>query len=223
MIPLRVNVPRRTVPFMTVGLILVNVGIFIYQLLLGPGEEEFVTRYAAIPVEVLHWGSFDHSVPVPYTLVSAMFLHGGFLHIGGNMLFLWIFGHNVEDYFGHLKFILFYALCGIVATAVFVASAPDSPIPMIGASGAISGILGAFFLLYPTASVETLVFIFFFVTVWKLPAFLFLGLWFLLQVFNAPLGGGVAWYAHIGGFVAGFAITIISYRRQARRRTRRFD
>lgn len=212
MIPLRDTTPSRRVPFVTAGLILANSAVFIYQFLLGPGEEEFVTRYAAIPVEVLHWGSYDHAFPFPYTLFSAMFLHGGLLHLGGNMLFLWIFGDNVEDFFGHVRFVLFYLFCGVCSSLAHIVTAVNSPVPMIGASGAISGVLGAYFLLYPTAGVDTLIFFLFFIRVIRIPAAMFLGIWFVYQILYAPAGGGVAWYAHIGGFIVGLIITLFSLR-----------
>jgi len=218
MIPLRDDNPTKTIPFVTLGLLAANIGVFIYQSMLGPLEETFVTRYAAIPIEVLNWGSSGHSFPLPYTLITAMFLHGNFLHLGGNMLFLWIFGNNIEDYLGHIRFILFYFFCGLVSAFAHILTAHNSPIPMVGASGSISGVLGAYFLLYPRAGVETLVFFFFFIRIIRLPAGLFLGLWFLMQVLNAPMGGGVAWYAHIGGFVAGLVLTAFASIRKRRRR-----
>lgn len=220
MIPLRDDNPSRTTPFVTVAIIAANIAVFVYQIALGPVEEEFVTRYGAIPAEVLHWGSYEHSFPLPYTLFSAMFLHGNFLHIGGNMLFLWVFGDNVEDFLGHVKFLFFYLTTGAVASLAHIVVSPDSGVPMIGASGAISGVLGSYFLLYPTARVLTLVPFFPFFFRAQLPAAMFLGLWFLMQMLNAPAGGGVAWYAHIGGFVAGFVLTIFASRgKRSRRRS----
>jgi len=222
MIPLRDDNPTQTIPFVTLGLLAANIVIFIYQSMLGPMGETFVKQYAAIPIQVLHWGSSGHSFPLPYTLFSAMFLHGNFLHLGGNMLFLWIFGNNIEDYLGHIRFILFYLICGLVSAFAHILTSQNSPIPMVGASGAISGVLGAYFLLYPRAGVETLVFFFYFIRIIRLPAGLFLGLWFLMQVLNAPMGGGVAWYAHIGGFVSGLVLISLASISKRKRRRRRF-
>ncbi len=155
---------------------------------------------AELPLELYH-------IPAELTVLTSMFMHGGFMHLAGNMLYLWIFGNNVEDSMGHVRFILFYILCGIAAVAGQVLQNPDSQIPMIGASGAISGVLGAYLLLYPKAKV--LVFIPP-VLLFRLPAALVLGFWFLIQITNSLMtsseGGGVAWYAHIGGFIAGMLL-----------------
>jgi len=132
-----------------------------------------------------------------------MFIHGGLLHVAGNMLYLWIFGDNIEDRLGHVRFAVFYVLTGLIASIAHVITVPDSTIPMIGASGAVAGILGAYFLLYPRAHVLTLIFFFFFVDIVRIPALIFLGLWFVFQILSSGAGGGIAWYAHIGGFVGG--------------------
>jgi membrane associated rhomboid family serine protease len=145
-------------------------------------------------------------------LFTSMFLHGGWGHLLGNMWFLWIFGNNVEDSMGHLRFLLFYTLCGLAAAGAHVFSDPSSTLPMVGASGAISAIMGAYLLLYPRAKVKTVIFIIIFFTVLELPAFLYLGYWFLLQLFGVlgpSVGGGVAFWAHIGGFVAGVALILV--------------
>jgi membrane associated rhomboid family serine protease len=184
----------------------------------------FVERAALTPA-ALFGREVPHDVlqPVWLTVFTSMFLHGSPLHLGGNMLYLWIFGNNVEDAMGSGRFLLFYLLCGIAAAAAQVATAPYSTIPMLGASGAVAGVLGAYLVRFPTAQVETCVF-FFFITIIRLPALIVLGFWFLLQFTQgiAELGGvsdggGVAWWAHIGGFVLGMLlINLFAQRRPAR-------
>ena len=143
-----------------------------------------------------------------------MFVHGGFLHVAGNMLYLWIFGDNIEDRLGHFRFIVFYLLSGLIASLAHIIMLPNSTIPMIGASGAIAGVLGAYFLLYPRAHVLTLVFFFFFVDIIRIPALVFLGLWFVFQVLSSAGGGGIAWYAHIGGFIGGAVLVKLFERKR---------
>jgi len=215
MIPIKDDIPSATRPFVTAALIAVNVAVFIYQLTLGLGGiEEFIYRTAAIPVEIttrLDIGP-QAVVPLPFTLLTAMFVHGGLLHIGGNMLFLWIFGDNVEDRFGHFVFLLFYLAAGVAASMVHIMLEPRSAVPMVGASGAIAGVLGAYFLIFPRAQVNTLVILPLYISMVRLPALIFLGFWFFFQVLNTGVstsGGGVAWYAHIGGFVAGVAAALV--------------
>lgn len=212
MIPLKDDVPSRTFPYVTVAIIAVNVFVFMYQLTLGEtGVERFIYSAAAIPYEITHHVDIRPRsvVPPPFTLLTAMFIHGGLLHLVGNMLFLWIFGDNVEDVLGHFRYIIFYLVSGAVAGLAHVAAEPSSIMPMIGASGAIAGVLGAYFLLFPRAQVLTLVFLIFFVTVVRIPAVIFLGFWFLLQILSSGFGGGIAWYAHIGGFVAGAVMILL--------------
>jgi len=160
-----------------------------------------------VPRTIVQGGLHD-GLPVWITLVTAMFLHGGFLHLAGNMLFLWIFGGNVEDRLGHLGFLTFYLLCGLLAGIAQVAAAPTSPIPMIGASGAIAGVLGAYFMLFPRSRVLTLFWFLFWFKTTYVPAVFFLGLWFLMQLLSLPQGasGGVAFAAHVGGFIAGLLL-----------------
>jgi membrane associated rhomboid family serine protease len=146
----------------------------------------------------------------PLTLLAAMFLHGGFLHLFGNMLYLWIFGNNIEDFLGSIRFIFFYLISGLGASFVHIIFHPSSKVPMIGASGAIAGVLGAYFVLYPAARILTLVFIW----IIPVPAFIVLGLWFVGQVMNIGLGGGVAWFAHVGGFLIGIALVKVFMRRR---------
>jgi membrane associated rhomboid family serine protease len=206
MIPLKDDTPSATYPYVTVAFIVINVLVFLYQLSLGyRGMTYFIYTTAAIPYEITHLVDTGPPavVALPFTLLTAMFVHGGLLHLGGNMLFLWIFGDNVEDSMGHVRFVFFYLLTGLLASAAHVLAAPNSTLPMIGASGAIAGVLGAYFVLFPRANVKTLVFLFVFVTIIQVPAVFFLGLWFLFQLLSSGSGGGIAWYAHIGGFLAG--------------------
>ncbi|HLA39611.1 MAG TPA: rhomboid family intramembrane serine protease [Candidatus Glassbacteria bacterium] len=213
MIPFKDNVPTRRPPVMTVLLIAVNCLVFIYQQTLPHDlQVDLVYLLGAVPARLADFQSwFFPGVHNPaVSLVSSMFMHGGWLHLGGNMLYLWIFGNNVEDSMGRLRFLVFYLFCGCVAAAAQVASAPESTVPMVGASGAVSGVLGAYLILHPFARVHTLIFIFFFIRVVELPAILVLGVWFMLQIFNslaAPQGAsGVAWLAHVGGFVSGLLL-----------------
>lgn len=220
MIPIKDDIPSSTFPYVNVAVIILNVIVFAYQLSLGyQGAERFIYRTAAIPYEVTHLvDTFPLSVlPPPFTMLTAMFVHGGFLHLAGNMLFLWIFGDNVEDTLGHFKYLLFYVIAGVIASMAHIVLDPDSTIPMVGASGAVAGVLGAYFLLFPRAQVNTLVFLFFFVTMARVPAIFFLGFWFLMQILSSAYGGGVAWFAHIGGFVAGAATVVIFGLRKKRR------
>lgn len=212
MIPLKDDVPSYTFPYVTLFIIALNIFVFAYQLTLGvKGTESFIYRTAAIPYEITNLIDIRPRsvVPPPLTLFTAMFVHGGVLHLAGNMLFLWIFGDNIEDALGHFKFILFYLGSGVVASMAHIFMEPSSTLPMIGASGAIAGVLGAYFLLFPRAKVLTLVFLVFFINIVRLPAVIFLGLWFLFQILSSGSGGGIAWYAHIGGFVAGAAAVLI--------------
>lgn len=212
MIPLKDDVPSYTFPYVTLFIIALNIFVFSYQLTLGArGTESFIYRTAAIPYEITNLIDIRPRsvVPPPLTLFTAMFVHGGVLHLAGNMLFLWIFGDNIEDVLGHFKFILFYLVSGVVASMAHIFIEPSSTLPMIGASGAIAGVLGAYFLLFPRAQVLTLVFLVFFINIVRIPAVIFLGIWFLFQILGSGSGGSIAWYAHIGGFVAGAAIVLI--------------
>ncbi|MBI5234324.1 MAG: rhomboid family intramembrane serine protease [Deltaproteobacteria bacterium] len=212
MIPLKDDNPTSSFPFVTLSLIAVNIAIFAYETLLPQkGLDLFIARTAAIPYEIAHLTDIQPAAIIvpPLTLLTAMFVHGGLFHVAGNMLYLWIFGDNIEDVLGHFKFLVFYLLTGLVASLTHILIDPHSTIPMIGASGAIAGVLGAYFLLFPRARVLTLVYLFFFVNVVRIPALLFLGLWFLIQVASSSAGGGIAWYAHIGGFAAGALAVVI--------------
>ena len=213
MIPLKDDNPTRIFPIVTIGIIAANILVFTYQLSLGAGYEKFIFTYGAFPYEITHSVDIGPPVQMPvfFTVYSSMFMHGGFMHIIGNMLYLWIFGNNIEDSMGHIRFIFFYLICGTVASLTHIFLAPNSKIPMVGASGAVSGILGAYLLLFPHARILTLVTFGFFVRMIKIPAMVVLGFWIVLQFLNSTVasgseGGGVAWFAHIGGFFAGLIL-----------------
>jgi membrane associated rhomboid family serine protease len=214
MIPLRDNISTRRFPVITVALIGANVAVFLYQYLLLPeSAQRIIFQYGLIPRELTSGVPLvPHPFPVQVTLFTSMFVHGGFFHVGGNMLYLWIFGNNVEDAMGRGRFVLFYLLSGLAAAFAQVMAGPNSPIPMVGASGAVSGILGAYLLLYPHALVLTFVLVLFIPPqIREIPAFLVLGFWIVVQVVNGLItfnfqGGGVAWFAHIGGFAAGMLL-----------------
>jgi membrane associated rhomboid family serine protease len=249
--PIKDNIPTDRFPVVTVTLIVLNVlAYFLWQkggLTLGdpssPHYFDNLVRYSEFPYEVTHPGqqcipvsqtAFEcskaygprYDLPSTYvTVFTAMFMHGGLLHLGGNMLFLWIFGNNVEDSMGPVKFIVFYLLAGLAATAGQVLIGPDAKVPNIGASGAIAGVLAGYLLLFPRARVVTIIFIVFFFTIVELPALFFLGFWFLQQLLfgyfdlnSGGAAGGVAYFAHIGGFVFGLAaIKLFADERKRRR------
>ena len=200
MIPLRDTIPSATVPVVNYGIIAVNVAVFLYEASLGRHLEAFVFAHGLVPRDF----AFSN-------LVTSMFLHGSWLHLFGNMLYLYIFGDNVEDRLGHGRYLVFYLLCGMAAGAAQAFSNPDSRIPMVGASGAIAGVSGAYFLFFPTARVVTLVPVFLFLQVIEIPAVFFLLVWFLWQFLSGiatthAATGGVAFWAHVGGFVAGMVL-----------------
>jgi membrane associated rhomboid family serine protease len=211
-IPLRDINPTERFSIVTLLLVIANTAVFLYELTLGKtGGELFVSSYALIPARLFSV-SVPSGGPLPaaVTVLTSMFLHGGIPHIAGNMLYLWIFGNNIEDDTGRLRFVLFYLLCGTAAAMTHALANKASIVPMIGASGAISGVLGAYLLLYPRARVVTLVFFGFYIRTLELPAMIVLGSWFVIQFLSAlsasSSGGGIAWYAHIGGFVAGMML-----------------
>lgn len=223
LLPLKDENPTSSFPLVTLGLILTNGFIFFHQITLDFAQSQhFIFRWGAIPYQITHGVVVYVAplIPLPLTLFSSMFLHGGFLHILGNMLYLWIFGNNIEDTLGHFRFFLFYLVCGLFAGLVQIFSDPNSTLPMIGASGAIAGILGGYLLLFPGARVLTLVFIFIFIRIIRLPALIILGLWFFVQLLGVGGGreGGVAWFAHIGGFIAGLILVKVFQPRISRRR-----
>lgn len=208
MIPLRDTIPSKRIPVVNYLLIAANLGLFFYEISLGENLATFLERYAVVPARLLGGGAL--SVRELLTPVTAMFFHGGWMHVLGNMLYLYIFGDNVEDTLGHGRYLLFYIACGVASFAVQIGFQPASAVPNIGASGAIAGVLGAYFLLFPRARVVTLLPLFVFFTMVEIPAVVFLGLWFLLQFLSGTVSmgraattGGVAWWAHVGGFVAG--------------------
>jgi membrane associated rhomboid family serine protease len=236
MLPLKDDIPSRSTPFVTITLIAINVVVFLYQaslqwsgdIQMARVAEAFVLEFGAVPCRLSGSCAAPDSFPHPFvTILTSMFLHGGLLHVGGNMLYLWIFGDNVEDSLGHGRFLVFYFASGIAAAAAQVAAAPTAALPMIGASGAVSGVLGAYLLLFPHASVLTLVTFVFFIRFVRIPAVIVLGLWIVVQLFNGlgsfpslPTSGGeagVAWFAHIGGFLAGLALLLIMRRRRGTR------
>jgi membrane associated rhomboid family serine protease len=219
MLPLHDENPRVSTPWVTYTLLVANALAFAYQVSLPASlAQAHLTAWGVVPREflgaLLHPGTPGAATEV-MTLLTSVFLHGGWLHIGGNMLFLYIFGDNIEDELGHGRYLLFYGVCGILAALAHVAAAPTSTVPTVGASGAISGVLGAYMVLHPTARIVTLLILGFFITRVRVPAFIFLGLWFGLQslqgfaalsAHQAATGGGVAWFAHIGGFVVGVLV-----------------
>jgi len=226
MIPLRDDNPSSSRPMVTYLIILANVLVFLYMLGLGSDAaiERFVLTYGAIPARISGGVSAGALAAFP-TLLTSMFLHGGWAHLLGNMLYLWIFGDNVEDLMGHGGFLLFYLLTGLAAVWTHILTAPASPVPLIGASGAIAGVLGAYLALFPRARIISLVPLGFFLRIVAVPALLFLPLWFLLQFIQgvATLGAetaGVAWWAHIGGFASGFLLVWVFARRRRSRRDR---
>lgn len=225
MIPLRDDNPTVLWPIVTIGFIVANAGVFFYELaLLSAGTavlDTFIYQMGMVPASILRAhipGTGGYS-----TLVSSMFLHGGWLHLIGNMLYLWIFGNNIEDSMGHLRFVIFYIVTGLVAGGTHLVLNPISTVPTIGASGAVSGVLGAYLILFPHARVQTLVTLGWFIRIVYLPAWLLLIFWIGLQILNQALApmdpgaGGVAYAAHIGGFAAG--VVLIPLFRKYRRRT----
>jgi len=213
-IPLRDENPSRHTPWMMWLLLAGNLAMFAYQMQVraSGGDDAYVAlffRLGLIPEALTSPGAWaSMPIPAPLTLFSSMFVHGDLFHLAGNMLYLWIFGDNVEDVMGPFRFLAFYLLCGLGAAAMQVALMPGSDVPMVGASGAIAGILGAYALLYPKAQVLTLVFLLIFIRIMYLPAVVLLGIWFLMQLLSAGTGGGagVAWWAHVGGFVVGILL-----------------
>ncbi|MBM4042533.1 MAG: rhomboid family intramembrane serine protease [Planctomycetes bacterium] len=239
MFPYRDHNPSGTAPVVTVTLIALNCIAFVVELQQGEGLGDFLKGYGLRPARVFAGAAPEavplavpwrpeqrqvHSVPVWLTFFTSMFLHGGWMHLLGNMWYLWIFGDNVEDRMGHIKFLVFYLLCGLAAAGAQLAANSGSNVPMVGASGAIAGVLGAYLLAFPYARVSTLIFLGFFITVVQLPAFILLGFWFLLQFFSGMESmtlaetGGVAWWAHVGGFVAGMLLLFVFQKPEPKRR-----
>lgn len=225
MIPLRDENPVSSTPVVTLALIAACVLVFVWQVSLGaPHFNRVIFTLGVIPAVLFGHAQLPSEiamVPPAVTVVTSMFLHGGWMHLAGNMLYLWIFGDNIEDRMGHLRFLWFYLVCGVAAVFAQALPAPHEQVPMVGASGAISGVLGAYLLLFPHARVLVLVPIGFILKVVRLPAVWVLGLWFLIQLVSslmAPAGeGGVAFRAHLGGFVAGLVLAGLFLPRRRRR------
>ncbi len=214
MFPLRDLNPASRRTIMVPLLVAINVLVFVHELSLGPGIESFTQVYGAVPQELSHGRAL-------LSALTSMFVHGGFMHIIGNMWFLWIFGDNVEDAFGRVAFVIFYLLCGFGAVAAQVALTPDSDIAMIGASGAIAGVLAAYVRLYPQARILTLFTLLIFFRIIEVPAYFFILVWFGYQLLLSILAGtsahgGVAFIAHVGGFVCGLVLTSVFRPRQSK-------
>ncbi len=217
MIPLRDNVRSRRAPLVNYLLIAINVAVFFHELALGDEVEGFIAAYGLVPWEMTRGIAADGFSPMRHAVpwLSSMFIHGGWMHIVGNLWFLHIFGDNVEDRLGRGRFLVLYLSGGLVAALAQVITSPASTLPMVGASGAISAVVGAYLLLYPRARVLTLIPIFILFYFAQLPAFVFIGVWFLIQLFygyaalsETTAQGGVAWWAHIGGFAAGLVLSL---------------
>jgi membrane associated rhomboid family serine protease len=219
MIPIRDRNPSSTFPIVNVIFIIINVLVFLYEFSLGAEIEAFIYRYGLVPASLFYSqeaGFFDRIYP----FFTSMFLHGGWLHLIGNMLYLYIFGDNVEDRMGHFRYLLFYLITGLTAAFAQIILNVSSTIPMVGASGAISGVLGAYLLFFPKSKILTLVPIFFFLHLVEVPAAILLILWFVIQFFSGVASlavtqssGGVAFWAHIGGFVAGLILSRLFQKR----------
>jgi rhomboid family protein len=225
-IPLKDDIPSRTFPIVTVLLIVVNVVVFLADLSLGHALSDLFALRPAYLVQYPTAIIRGTGLPIWATLFTMMFLHGSWLHIGGNMLYLWIFGNNIEDTLGHVRFLVFYFVCGLAAAGLQIVMDVSSTVPTIGASGAIAGVLGAYFYLFPGAQVTTVLTLFFIWPIIEIPARLVLGFWFFLNLYNTLLStattlhhggqqsGGVAFAAHVGGFAAGWALIQLLARRR---------
>jgi membrane associated rhomboid family serine protease len=221
MIPLRDNQASRRLTLVNVALIAVNVVVFLHEVTIGHGIETFIYQYAMIPArltsaleggrEIARVPYSSGAAPALETIITSMFIHGGFLHIAGNMLYLFIFGAAVEESMGPVRYLLFYLISGIAAALAMAAFMPNSTVPVIGASGAIAGVLGAYFVMFPRAWVTTILPIFILVYFVQIPAIVYLLIWFVLQLYsgvtqNPEVTGGVAWWAHVGGFLVGMVL-----------------
>ena len=227
MIPIGDSTRRRTTPYVNVGIIIACVLVFLYELSLSATDiNSFFLDWGVIPVQLVDWLESPSVVEEPSTVVTSMFIHGGWLHLIGNMLFLWVFGDNVEDAMGHGRYLVFYLLAGLAATALQVFIDQESLIPMVGASGAIAGVLGAYLVLYPRATVSVVIPWLWFFGAFPVPAAFLIVFWFLLQLLSgvASLGadasvtGGIAFWAHVGGFLAGVVLVWAFRRPKPRRR-----
>jgi rhomboid family protein len=228
--PLKDDTRSNTAPIVTVALIVLNALVFVYQISLEAGgpdgaraAQAFIEEFGLVPCRLTGACRVGSELPLPVlTIFTSMFMHGGLFHIGGNMLYLWIFGNNVEDTLGHTRYLVFFLLSGVAAALAQTLVGPSSVVPMVGASGAVSGVLGAYLLLFPGAHVTTLIILGFFFRLVQIPAMVVLGFWIVLQVLNGlgsfGASGGVAFFAHIGGFVAGMGLLYV-LRPRARSRT----
>lgn len=223
MIPLKDDIESRTRPFITYSILSLNILVYLYEFALGPYKQNFIWQFGAVPYEIFHpiLKGGDFTLFSYLKILLSMFIHANFMHIFGNMLFLWVFSDNVEDRIGHIKFLLFYLICGIAGALLHSITSPNSKIPMVGASGAISGVLGAYVVFYPQARILTLIPFGFFLRISYLPSLFFIGIWFLYQFFLGIVsvgstGGGVAYFAHIGGFIAG-VICALPFKRRGKR------
>ena len=226
-IPIKDDVPTIRKPVVTIALIAINSAVFLFSIFLGDrGFLEFTYKFAYIPVELVHAVEVTPELAFSTYLTpfTSLFMHGGWLHLIGTMLFLWIYGNNVEDYFGRLKFVFFYLLSGLAAIALYTLFGASSEIPLVGASGAIAGTMGAYIVLHPKARITVLI-IFFFIQFIKIPARVVLGIWFFMQLFmslrDSTTGGGIAWMAHVGGFLFGFVLLKFLTKLYGRRGPRR--
>ncbi len=226
MLPLYSDRQLSRFPFMTMLLIIVNIAAFWFQFSIPGSIRQSVWFYGVIPYELFHPGevNIDGRISASLSIFTGMFTHGGLIHLGSNMLYLWVFGRDIEDDFGAVRFLLFYLGSGIISTAAFVAAFPATQIPLVGASGAIAGLLGAYFLRFPLTKIYCLFIFFIFIRIFPIPAFVALGLWFAIQflscmaettsAFGAAGQGGVAWISHIAGFMTGIFWTILILRRR---------
>jgi membrane associated rhomboid family serine protease len=217
MFPISDVIPSRTTPYVTIALIALNVLAFLYELQLTNLQLQILVQDLGVVPIAFSWPA----------VLSSMFLHGGWVHVGGNMLYLWIFGDNVEDSLGPVRYLLFYLGCGAAATLAQVWVSPDSAVPMIGASGAVAGVMGAYFVLYPQSRVLTAVFVVLFLDLIEIPALFFLGIWFLMQLFSGvgsigaqAADGGIAFWAHVAGFAVGALTGALWRMRESARRAR---
>jgi membrane associated rhomboid family serine protease len=223
MLPLYDDIPSLRRPFVTWTLLALNVAVYLFQVVSGTGQEVWAWKFGLVPYELSGGAELTPQLSSPpyLNLVTSLFLHGDFMHLAGNMLYLWIFGDNVEDRLGHIRFVVFYLLSGLAASLFFVWTAPHLEVPLVGASGAIAGVLGAYLVSYPKARVATLIFFGFFVRVVYIPALVVLGFWFILQLLSGlptvgsgDPSGGIAFMAHIGGFVAGILLVWVMAKRK---------
>jgi len=230
LLPIKDYNPTKRTAYITIIIICINVVVFLFQAVLSENPLEYhVATSAMVPYEVTHLRNAD--IPVGsdrygrlvyfrgrdinpfFSILTSIFMHGSFLHLFGNMLFLWIFGNNIEDYLGRMRFIFFYLICGAGASLIHVLFNANSLVPVIGASGAVSGVMGAYLVLYSQAKIRTLVFLFFLITFLDIPAFVFLIVWFIFQFFYAGSQSGIAWLAHVGGFLLGVLLVKMMQRR----------